>query len=649
MFNLVSVRLGGCVLAAALALAPLTAAQCRLRSTSRRSTAPRSPRRSRRAATSWPATSCRACNVETFEDQKAWDGTSGTSNPQHTKVGSFTALTDLGRGSGLSVINGGTGAEVRSDNAMAWGRYNADGLGGLVSGNWVDSNDNHGIRWDVDTGSKFNALAFFLIDAADVGGKFSIKVGDTLYSTLLGGEGLTSERQHPAGDDPARQGGLEPDGRAVPRPHQRRLRHRRRLGDADRAGPGAAGGGAHPFRPRRPRLPAAAARPPPPEAPTPRHATAAHAAVDGFRSPKNGRRAESWHASAGGAGDRPAASPSVDSPAAGWPMAVRWCPSAPPDRNRPAPGPARPEPRHAPSPSPPRPDVFVVGDAKCGTTTLHRMLQLAAGIGTARTRKELHYFSAPELMQKVAGPGDSRIPQDIVTDEAAYLAEFAHLPPGLAHVADVSPSYLQEPAAAARIRAFAPDARIVILVREPAAKIMSQYTHLWAEGRETMPFEEAFAQSEARRAAGWSTMFDYEAGGRYADAVERYLALFGRDRVMVALFEELVGDDPAARDRLAAFLGIRFPEGPPPRMNMGGRVRSPVMAALMGNEALRGALKRLLPLPARTRVGQLVRGAVPVEKPELAPATAAALRRRYAADVARLEALIGRPTGWPAA
>ena len=297
----------------------------------------------------------------------------------------------------------------------------------------------------------------------------------------------------------------------------------------------------------------------------------------------------------------------------------------------------------------PRPSIFVVGDAKCGTTTLYRMLQLGQGVGTSRTRKELHYFSAPELVQKVAGPGDDRIPNDIVHDEAAYLAEFAHLPADLADIADVSPSYLQEPAAAARIRAFAPDARIVILLREPAAKIMSQYTHLWSEGRETLPFADAFAASEARRAAGWSTMFDYEAGGRYAAAVERYLALFGRERVMVALFEELVADDPALRRRLEAFLGIRFAEGPPPRMNVGGRIKSPLMAALIDNAGLRGGLKRLLPLGLRTRVGQAVRGAVPVEKPVLDPATAASLRARYAGDVARLEALIGRTTGWPAA
>lgn len=302
----------------------------------------------------------------------------------------------------------------------------------------------------------------------------------------------------------------------------------------------------------------------------------------------------------------------------------------------------------------PRPDLFVVGDAKCGTTSLHRLFELAPAIGTARTRKELHFFSEPELVARAKGPGDERIPEAIVRSEAEYLGEYAHLAGTRpAAIADVSPSYLRVPEAAARIAAFAAEgageARIVILLREPAAKVFSQYVHLWSEGRETLPFEAALEESTARQAAGWSDMFDYAGGGAYAGGVARFLDRFGPDRVLVLLFEEMVADWPEARARLSAFIGADLPQEDLPRMNTGGRVRSPLAAALLDNAALKGAVRALLPLGLRTRLGAGVRGRLATEKPVLAPETAARLRRHFAADVARLETLLGRPTGWPAA
>jgi hypothetical protein len=127
-------------------------------------------------------------HAETFEDKAAWNGASGTTNPGNTNAGGFTTLGGLG--SGASAINGGAGLEVRGDNDMNWGRFNADKLDNdLVGGKWLDSNDTLGMRWDIGGLGKFNTLAFFLIDAADVGGKFSIKVGETLFSQVLGAGG----------------------------------------------------------------------------------------------------------------------------------------------------------------------------------------------------------------------------------------------------------------------------------------------------------------------------------------------------------------------------------------------------------------------------------------------------------------------------
>jgi hypothetical protein len=122
--------------------------------------------------------------TESFSGYKAWDGTSGTSNPQHTQVGSFASFGE--KGSGHSVVGDPAGLQVRADSTMPWGRYTtSSGLGG----HWLDSNDNLGMAWTVEGLGTFNTLAFFVLDAADVGGKFSIKVGDTLFSDIAGADG----------------------------------------------------------------------------------------------------------------------------------------------------------------------------------------------------------------------------------------------------------------------------------------------------------------------------------------------------------------------------------------------------------------------------------------------------------------------------
>jgi hypothetical protein len=295
-----------------------------------------------------------------------------------------------------------------------------------------------------------------------------------------------------------------------------------------------------------------------------------------------------------------------------------------------------------------RPNVFVVGDAKCGTTSLHKMFLLSPKVGVS-TVKELHYFSHPELLERVSGPGDDAIARNVLRSEADYLAKFAALDPGLPAVADISPSYIRYPAAALRIRDFAPEAKIVIMLREPAAKVFSQYVHMWSKGRETLPFDQALAANAERRAAGWSDMYDYEGGGRYADLVRAYLDAFGRDRVLVLLFEELIADFPAEKARLERFLGVEIPLAAFPQANPSGRIRSPLAAALVENETLRRLRAALVPPALRARLSLAARSRLAVDKPTLDPELRAALRRGFAEDVAALEEILGRPTGWPRA
>ncbi len=125
--------------------------------------------------------------TENFEGFASWNGTSGTANPS-TAVGVFTAIG--GTGYGTSVVGNADNLQVRNDNDMAWHRHNM-----TTGGNsWLDSNDTYGMKWEVGGMPAFNALSFILTDVADQKGtKFSIKIGDQLFSNVLGANGREAD------------------------------------------------------------------------------------------------------------------------------------------------------------------------------------------------------------------------------------------------------------------------------------------------------------------------------------------------------------------------------------------------------------------------------------------------------------------------
>ena len=119
---------------------------------------------------------------EGFESFDAWGTGTGTQNPT-TAVGTFTSIG--GKGAGRAVIGDAKKLQVRDDKPMPWNRINLTDRGN----NWLDSNDTYGMKWEVGGLPSFNALSFILSDVADQGGKFSITIGDKLFSEVLGASG----------------------------------------------------------------------------------------------------------------------------------------------------------------------------------------------------------------------------------------------------------------------------------------------------------------------------------------------------------------------------------------------------------------------------------------------------------------------------
>jgi hypothetical protein len=193
------------------------------------------------------------------------------------------------------------------------------------------------------------------------------------------------------------------------------------------------------------------------------------------------------------------------------------------------------------------PDVVIAGAQKSGTTTLHTWLRDHPAMFMS-SPKELHFFDLhPErgadwYREQFAGAGDEQL------------------------AGESTPEYLYLPEARARMSATLPDARLVLLLRDPVPRAYSHYHHMVSRGRETLPFGEAL-RAEAARLAEGDVMdrinFSYLDRGRYVTQLEQVLTTYPRDRVHVELFEDLRDHPRATFRRVAGFLGIDADAVPP--------------------------------------------------------------------------------------
>ena len=297
----------------------------------------------------------------------------------------------------------------------------------------------------------------------------------------------------------------------------------------------------------------------------------------------------------------------------------------------------------------PAPDFFVIGAAKSGTTALWHWLRAHPGVFLPAGVKEPSHFAVMGSDPRPrAGPFDPDYVARIASTPEAYARLYA--PAGGRRSGDVSPAYLHDAHARGRIAAARPDARIVILLRDPVERAMSQYRHHRRDGLEPLGDPaSAFAAEAGRREAGWSWGHSYLQGGHYADALERWAALFPRESILCLTHEAMRASPEAVWARICAHLDL------PPRPLDGNRaVNVSNRAAPTGRPALVRRLrhpgpvqrlaKRALPPGLRGALRPLLEGR-PRPPAGLSPADRRALAARYRAERPRLEALTGLDLG----
>lgn len=202
------------------------------------------------------------------------------------------------------------------------------------------------------------------------------------------------------------------------------------------------------------------------------------------------------------------------------------------------------------------PDFLIAGVPKAGTTALYAALTQHPQLFLPAV-KEPKFFLSDGPPPTGGGPGDAQTYQEHVWRRADYEALFAAAPAG-AMRGEATPFYLHDLAAHERIHRLIPDAKIILMLRDPVDRAHSNWTHLWTAGLEPeADFLAACRLEPERKAAGWAQFWHYVDLGRYGSQVRHLYQFFPREQVLLMRYLELKETPAAALDRVCRFLGVR--------------------------------------------------------------------------------------------
>jgi hypothetical protein len=201
------------------------------------------------------------------------------------------------------------------------------------------------------------------------------------------------------------------------------------------------------------------------------------------------------------------------------------------------------------------PDFLIAGVPKAGTTALHAALTAHPGLFLPAV-KEPKFFLSDGPPPTVGGPGDVQTYQEHVWRRADYERLFDDAP-ARAVKGEATPFYLHDLRSHGRIKALIPDARLILLLRDPVDRAHSNWTHLWNAGLEPEADFLAACRAEQQRVkAGWAPFWHYVGLGQYGRQVEHLYRHFAREQVLLLRYRDLKDAPAATLDRVCAFLGV---------------------------------------------------------------------------------------------
>jgi hypothetical protein len=190
------------------------------------------------------------------------------------------------------------------------------------------------------------------------------------------------------------------------------------------------------------------------------------------------------------------------------------------------------------------PDFVIIGAMRCGTSALYAILSQHQHVERAAT-KELHYF-------------DRFFEQGIDWYSRCFPAP-KWIDGRRSITGEATPKYLPDPSVPERMAQVIPQARLIVLLRNPIDRAYSHYRHELSHIGETRGFEEAIIEAEKTQP---HDPFGYLSRGIYVDQLVSWSKFFNEEQMLVLKSEHFFERPQETLKLVLGFLDLPDWESP---------------------------------------------------------------------------------------
>lgn len=217
-----------------------------------------------------------------------------------------------------------------------------------------------------------------------------------------------------------------------------------------------------------------------------------------------------------------------------------------------------------------KPNFFIVGAAKSGTTSLYHYLKSHHQVYMSPV-KEPNYFSTDINTSEFSSTYKKNTtflkedyfkqnnPQEIqlsfIAREDHYYALFQNVKNEKA-IGECSTSYLYSSVAAKNIYHFNPEAKIIIILRNPLYRTFSHYLMAVRYGFTALEFKDAMIKDINKKEKGWGKSELFIELSLYYEQLKNYFHVFPKEQIQVLFFDELNENPLQLINKCCNFLDI---------------------------------------------------------------------------------------------